>query len=67
MNRPQLCLSDHGDQLLRWQEAFPQGRILGSDRQLDQWLTAETVVWLHLDCLTQENLTKICNQLIYFW
>ncbi len=63
MNRPQLCLSDRGDQLLRWQESFPQGRIIECYHQLDQYMTSSTMVWLHLDCLTQENLIRICNQI----
>jgi len=64
MNRPQLCLSSRTDQLLRWQEAFPHGRIISDERQLETLVTPAAIVWIHLDCLTQKNLTQICALLL---
>ena len=51
MSPQQLCLSSRANQLLRWQQAFPQGRILSAPDQLEKYLTPPAVVWIHADCL----------------
>jgi DNA-binding NarL/FixJ family response regulator len=64
MNRPHLCLSDSSVQLLRWQEAFPKGRIVSNEAQLTKWMVEDAMVWLNIDRLTHENLSRICSQLL---
>jgi len=64
MMQLQICLSDRPGQLLRWQEAFPSGRIIDREDQLDKWMAAEVMLWLHLDCLGEEELSQICNRLL---
>jgi DNA-binding NarL/FixJ family response regulator len=51
MSIQHLCLSSRANQLLRWQQAFPQGRILSAPDQLEKYLTPPAVVWIHADCL----------------
>lgn len=59
MNLSQLCLSSRANQLLRWQQAFPQGRILSVPEQLEKYLTPPAVVWIHADCLKKTSLQEI--------
>ncbi len=46
-----LCLSPRPNQLLRWQQAFPDGKIVSSVDQARQLVTTATMLWLHADSL----------------
>lgn len=59
-----LCLSTQSSQLKRWQQAFPNGQITDKITDLIQLASPDTLIWLHLDCFTTENLTHICQQLL---
>ncbi len=45
----EICLSTRANQLLRWQQAFPQGKISATARELAPFLQNEDLVWLHAD------------------
>lgn len=62
MNSFQVCLSERPGQLLRWQEAFPGGRIIGTEAQLEKWLAAGATIWLHLDCLDEKEFVQLCEE-----
>ncbi len=47
----EICLSTRANQLLRWQQAFPQGRIFATPGEFKPLLRPEGLVWLHADGL----------------
>ncbi len=56
MSMPEICLSTRANQLLRWQQAFPQGRISAAIGELEPFLRHEGLVWLHADAMPGRNV-----------
>lgn len=65
MTLDQFCLSTRANQLLRWQQAFPEGRIDTSLVRLERSLRNDTLVWVHGDDLApellQDAVVRLCR------
>jgi two-component system, NarL family, nitrate/nitrite response regulator NarL len=53
MTLTHLCFSSRANQLLRWQQAFPEGRVLATPERLQSSIRGRTIIWLHADSLPQ--------------
>ncbi len=58
-----LCISTRANQLLRWQQAFPEGRVLADINQLGHYAVSPSVVWIHADSLNGYNLHEIISRI----
>ncbi len=56
MTWTELCLSSRANQLLRWQQAFADGKIFSSLQQMTPCLRNDALVWLHADALPGGHL-----------
>lgn len=54
-----ICISTRANQLRRWQQAFPQGRIVAAPGKLGPFLQTESLIWLHADGLPGQNMKEI--------
>lgn len=63
MNWTDLCLSSRANQLLRWQQAFPSGRIFASLQQVTPLLQRGTLVWLHADAVSEPQLGEMVAEI----
>jgi len=63
MTTTAFCLSPRANQLQRWQQAFPRGRIDASLVRLEKYLHGNALVWVHADDLTPELLHDSVSRL----
>jgi two-component system, NarL family, nitrate/nitrite response regulator NarL len=65
MTLAQFCLSSRANQLLRWQQAFPGGKIEASLERLESGLPENALVWAHADALPsgalQSTIARLCS------
>lgn len=65
MTLDQYCLSTRANQLRRWQQAFPEGRIDTSVVRLERSLNGGGLVWVHADDLPaellQDTVIRLCR------
>ncbi len=54
----EICLSSRANQLLRWQQAFPHGRISPAIGDLKPFLQPEGLIWLHADGIPDRNVEE---------
>lgn len=53
-----LCLSSHPEQLERWCQAFPDGRIVASLAEVAE-TDAAMILWMHTDFIKEQSLEQI--------
>ena len=63
MSMAHYCLSSRMNQLLRWQQAFPGGRVASTLEKLLNGVREKTVVWVHSDCLSPGTLDETIARL----
>ncbi|GAB4562755.1 MAG: hypothetical protein Tsb0017_21340 [Geothermobacteraceae bacterium] len=63
MTHLHICLTDLPGQLIRWQKAFPFGRIISRIEDVTPFSNADPMVWLHVDTLDDEALGRAVSWL----
>jgi DNA-binding NarL/FixJ family response regulator len=63
MSMAHYCLSSRISQLLRWQQAFPEGRVASSLEKLLNSIGEKTIVWVHSDCLSPGTFDETISRL----
>ncbi len=58
MNLAHYCLSSRADQLLRWQQAFPEGKITSTPERLKSSIRSESIIWIHTDSFPAGTLQE---------
>ncbi len=58
-----VCISSRANQLLRWQQAFPDGKIRSSLELLQSSGQGKIVVWVHADSLSPGTLPETIGRL----
>ena len=64
MKLAHICISSRANQLLRWQQAFPAGRIASTPERLQNSIRVKSIVWVHADSLPPGTLHDVIAQLV---
>lgn len=64
MNTAHFCISSRSSQLLRWQQAFPEGKFSSTSERLQEIFCGKSVVWIHADSLPPGTLHETIAQLV---
>lgn len=63
MTHLHFCLTKHPGQLIRWQKAFPYGRIVSRPEDILPYAKEQIIIWLHTDLMEPGTLAQTLDWL----